>query len=361
LTNMNTTIAVNTDDTKNQLKRLIWRQQSIRSLSHKGFNRVSQDLLNCGCIVRVRVCKKDATHMPAKPFVLHCGLPFCEECAQKESARKYHTYLPVFESLLERNPKFPDHFLFKIVLTTPHKLANLDNSSFAVKQLWINVFLSVYFFWYFHEKGELSKAEIRSGRCNLKQHGIGALANCEFGERGRHLHWHLMMYAPFMWKEDISAVWKDVTGGTCKIIDVSGIYVKGNDKEDGGGILGALKEAVKYSTKILSLSPNEVPHLYSVLKGNRRFRAFGIFYNHPLLDNKETKHFCEQCQSEFDLISPGTYVRLCESRNIPVSDEVATAVELGIELYLTREPEISSGNSDKKQKRARDALESDSS
>ena len=351
--------AITTDNTKDQLKRLVWRKQSVRSLNVSNLPRVANHLLNCGCVIRVRVCKRDATHMPAKAFPLHCGLPFCEDCANREASRKYHCYLPVFESLLDRNPKFPDNFLFKIVLTTPHNLIDLDNSSFAVKQLWINVFLSVYFSWYFHERGELSKAEIRSGRCNLKQHGIGALSNCEFGERGRKLHWHLMMYAPFMWKEDISAVWKDVTGGTCKIVDVSGIYVKGNDKEDGGGILGALREAVKYSTKILTLSPDEVPHLYSVLKGNRRFRAFGIFYNHELLDNKEKKHTCEQCQSEFDLISPGTYVRLCESRNIPVSDEVAAVVEIGIALFLTREHEISSGKSSASPHKPRDSIDSE--
>lgn len=354
------TLQVTNDNTKNILKRLVWRQQSIRALSVKGFNRVSQDLLNCGCNIRVRVCKKDAAHMPATAFALHCGLPFCEECAKRESARKYHCYIPALEALLERNPQYPDHFLFKVNLTTPHHLSELDNKTFKEMQRLVNNFLSVYFFYYFYEKGELSKAEIRSSRCNLKAHGIGAIANCEFGERGRKLHWHLMMYAPFMVKDDIAAVWKDVTGGICQVVDVSGIYVKGNDKEDGGGILGALKEVVKYSTKILSLSPSEVPHLYGVLKGNRRFRAFGILYNHPLLDNEEKKHTCEQCQSEFDLITPGTYVRLCESRNIPVSDDVANAVELGIALYLTREPEISSGNSDKKPKRARDALESDS-
>lgn len=345
------------DDTKKTIDKLLWRKQSVRSLYADGLSRIGNDLLNCGCNVRVIVCKKNPTHMPARPVVIHCGLPFCEDCANRESARKYHCYLPVFESLLDRNPKFPDNFLFKIVLTTPHNLIDLDNSSFAVKQLWINAFLSVYFFWYFHERGELSKAEIRSGRCNLRQHGIGALSNCEFGERGRKLHWHLMMYAPFMWKEDISAVWRDVTGDTCKIVDVSGIYVKGNDKDDGGGILGALKEAVKYSTKILTLSPSEVPHLYRVLKGNRRFRAFGIFYNHELLDNKEKKHTCDQCQSEFDLITPGTYVRLCESRNIPVSDDVANAVELGIALFLTREHEISSGRITEFKRRARDSLD----
>jgi len=297
--------------------------------------------------------------MPATPFALYCGLPFCEECAKRESARKYHCYIPALEALLERNLQYPDHFLFKVNLTTPHHLLDLTNESFKEKQRLVNEFLSVYFFYYFHEKGQLSKAEIRSGRCNLKQHNIGAIANCEFGERGRKLHWHLMMYAPFMVKDDIVAVWKDVTGGICQVVDVSGIYVKGNEKEDGGGILGALREVVKYSTKILSLSPSEVPHLYSVLKGNRRFRAFGIFYNHELLDNKEKKHTCEQCQSEFDLISPGTYVRLCESRNIPISDDVANAVELGIALFLTREPEISSGKSSASPHKPRDSIDSE--
>lgn len=355
LSNTKNKNSVNHNHTKNIVSRTLWRRDTLRALSENGFNEVSEALRNCGCSFFVEVCEDDVSHEP-RAIAKHCGLRICEECERRESYRKLQRYLPALQALLTPNPDLPDHFLFKMCLTTPYELSELTSASFKAKQQLVNDFLSVYFFWYFHERNELSKAEYRSGRCNLKRHGIGAICAAEFGERGKKLHWHFMMYAPFMPHMDIVAVWKDVTGQECEVADVSGIKARQTQElNDGGDIIGAVQEIVKYATKFTELKPDDVPHLYEVLTGNRRFRTFGVLYGLKLPDTENAPNICKQCGKERELISVGHYVTRCDSRGVPVDDTVADTVERGHALYFSSEPEISSG---KPTRKARDALES---
>lgn len=347
------------DDTKKEQSKLHWRISSIRHLQQKGFAPVGENLKNCGCSYFIDVCHADVSHSP-KAVPINCGLRICPDCEARESYRKLARYLPALQALLTPNPDLPDFRLRKLVLTTPYSLNSLTSESFKEKQRLVNDFLSVYFFWYFHERGELSNKEIRSGRCNLKQHGIGGLRAAEFGEKGKKLHWHILIYSPFMWHEDIVAAWKDVTGDECQVASISGIKARQSyDIDNGGDLIGAVQEIVKYATKFTELKPSDVPKLYAVLKKNRRFQSFGVLYDIELPDDEEIAHVCEECNAERERLSVGQYVSRCVNTDTPISDEVANAVESGISIYLSREPEISSGKPDKQSKKARDALESD--
>lgn len=351
-------ILLSTDDTKKQLRRLAWRQDVIRILHKKGFVNQSDDLRNCGCSCFVRICKNDLSHEP-EAIPVHCGLRICPECEARESYRKLARYLPALQALLQPNPDLPDYRLRKLVLTTPYGLNSLTSESFKQKQRLVNDFLNVYFFWYFHEKGELSSKEIRSGRCNLKQHGIGGLRSSEFGERGKKLHWHILIYSPFMPHDDIVAVWKDVTGDECQVASISGVKARTDDiVEDGGDLIGAVQEIVKYATKFTSLKPSDVPQLYRVLKGNRRFQSFGVLYDIDLPEEDVLEHVCAECGGVKETVSVGQYVTRCQNHNVPPSDSVADEVERGIALYLSREPEISSGKSSNSLPKPRDSIES---
>lgn len=355
LSNTKNNLTTISDDTKKRLSKLVWRQQSIRALSAKGFNKVGHEFKNCGCSFFVDTCKKDISHSP-KAVAINCGLRVCPECEARESDRKLKRYLPALQSLLHPNPDYPSHFLFKVTLTTPYLLNDLTSTSFKEKQRFVSEFFETFFYEYFLERGKLSKSEIRRQRCDLKKHGIGGICSAEFGERGHKLHWHLLVYAPFMPHDDVLRVWRAVTGGECKFARLNGIYAReGVELKDGGDIIGAVQEIVKYSTKFAELSPVDVPTLYAVLKGNRRFKSFGVLYNNENLANEELDHTCEECHSEREKLTVGRYVTLCQNLNIPISDEVADEVERGVALYFSREPEISSG---KPIRKARDALES---
>jgi len=353
------TLTSTTDDTKKQQSRLQWRRQVIRALQSKGFAPIGEDMRNCGCSFRVEICHGDINHLP-KAIPIHCGLRICPECEARESYRKLARYLPALQALLTPSDEHPDYRLRKLVLTTPYGLTSLDATTFKQKQKLVNDFLNRYFFDYFLVRGELSKREIIRGRCDLKKHGIGGLRAAEFGEHGKKLHWHILIYSPYMPHDAIVAAWREVTGDECQVASVSGLYAsKTGELEDSGDLLGAIKEIVKYATKFMELRPRDVPHLYTVLKGNRRFQSFGILYGIELPDEEELANVCKECGAEHELLSVGQYVTRCENHNSPVSDEIATAVELGIAIYLTREPEISSGKSERFSHKGRDALESD--
>lgn len=345
-----------TDDTSKTRSSLQWRIQSIRHLEVKGFTSVAYDLKNCGCSFFIKVCSTHVDHDP-KAVAKHCGLRICEDCEHRESYRKVLRYLPALNELLAFNPDLPQHRLRKLVLTTPYELKKLTSKSFGEKQKLVKQFLETYFYDCFLRNGELSKAEIRRGRCDLAKHGIGGIQAAEFGEKGKKLHWHILIYCPWLEKEKVWDTWEQVTGGECTNVDISPIKPSSSELELGGGdLLGAIKEIVKYSTKFTSLNPQDVPHLYEVLKGNRRFRAFGTLYN--CTDGaEELEQICETCGAAQELTTISEYVRRCEALSVPIDDEVVDAVEGGIFLYLSREPEITVGRTDKPFHKARDSID----
>lgn len=337
---------------------LQWRRDVIRHLSAKGCGDVGYEFKNCGCSCFIDLCPNDVTHAP-KAVPLHCGLRICPECARRESYRLLLAYLPKLTELLGENPDFPDYKLRKLVLTTPYELTKLTAESFKEKQKLVKDFLDQYFFEYFAARKRLSKAEIRSGRCNLKQHNIGGIQAAEFGERGKKLHWHILIYAPYMVKNDIWRVWETVTRGQCTNVNISELKPSSDELQYAGAdLLEALQEIVKYSTKFTAIKAKDVPHLHKVLRGNRRFRAFGILYNSQIKHDKPS-HVCETCSAEREHTTVSEWLHRCQIQSIPPDDEIVIAVESGIALYLSRDTEISSGERVKTTHKARDSLESD--
>lgn len=344
---------------KKQQARLAFKRESIRALYRANLGHVAYHLRLCASVFQVEICHNDPNHAP-KAFPMRCGLSICEECAQRESYRKLSSYLPALQELLTPDPNFPDHFLFKLTLTTPFALHDLTSKTFRDKQKLVRKFLNAYFYEYFEKKGKLSKSEIRRGRCDLKKHGIGGLRSAEFGERGKRLHWHMLMYAPYMPKQDVWRVWSEVTEGQCLNVDLAAIKARDGGKlRDGGDIIGAVQEIVKYATKFSELPASDVPQLYKVLKGNRRFESYGVLYNQAFNDSEETERVCEECKGQLETLRVGQYVTRCINLNIPIDDSVADTVENGIALYLSRDYEITSGKSPTFRRKARDSIESE--
>ena len=350
-------------DTPNSIKkqhaRLVFKRESIRALYHANLGHVAYRLRLCSSVFQVEICTADPNHAP-KAFPMRCGLAICEECAQRESYRKLSSYLPALQKLLTPNPDFPDNFLFKLTLTSPFELHDLSSATFKAKQNLVRKFLNAYFYEYFEKKGKLSKGEISRGRCDLKKHGIGGLRSAEFGERGKRLHWHMLMYAPYMPKPDVWRVWTDVTDGQCINVDIAGIKARDGGKlRDAGDIIGAVQEIVKYATKFSELPASDVPQLYKVLKGNRRFESFGVLYNQSFNDSEEIERTCKECSGKLETLRVGQYVTRCMNRGVDIDDSVADEVERGIALYLSRDYEITLGKSPALHRKARDSIESE--
>lgn len=344
---------------KKERARRVWQKDVLWHLRDQGLFDVAEDLQNCGSSFFVKVCHANPSHAP-KAIPKLCKLRIHESCEHRESYRKSLRYLPTLRELLKPNPEHPEYFLLKLVLTTPYSLSSLTSESLKQKQQFVNDCFSVMFFWYFHERGELSKQEIKSGRCNLKQHGLGWLCAAEFGERGKKLHWHCLLYAPFISHMDWCAVWKDVTDGECQNTSVMSIYAgKDGVIGDAQGLEGALDEVVKYATKFTSLPAQDVPHLFKVLKGNRRFRTGGIFNGIKLPDKEECDCKCKECGAELELLSTGGYVTRCINMKVAIDDSVTEIIESGFLSYLSSELEISSGSSPLFHRKARDDTDED--
>lgn len=349
-------ITLTNDDTKKQLKSLQWRRDVVRNLNAKGCGDVGYKLRNCGCSFRVDVCENDPSHEP-KPVPIHCGLRICPDCAARESHRLLMRYLPALNKLLEPNAEHPDYRLRKLVFTTPFSLSDLSSSTFKSKQKLVKDFLNKFFYDYFLPLGALSSSEKRRQRCDLASHGIGGIQAAEFGEKGKKLHWHVLIYSPYMEHADMVRVWEEVSFGECTNVKVYGMYTKdGEPLNDGGDLLGAIKEVVKYSTKFTAIRPRDIPQLHKVLKGNRRFRSFGVLYNAIPASEDEIDYCCEECHAAREMITVGDYLHRCEVRNIPISDIVTNAVDDGILLYLSRDIEISSGKSETSPHKPRDSI-----
>jgi len=124
--------------------------------------------------------------------------------------------------------------------------------------------------------------------------GMGYIVAAEFGEQGTMLHFHLLFYGPFIVKDSLSKFWKQLTGWS--IVWVSAVGVGEQDIE------AAAAEVLKYATKLTQLAPQDVPVLLAVMKGTRRIRSRGVFYNMAKADERE--RVCRVCGETLARWSP---------------------------------------------------------
>lgn len=128
---------------------------------------------------------------------------------------------------------------------------------------------------------------------NWHTKGQGYLASSEFGERGTKLHFHILFFGRYIEKAELTRVWEDLT--TFKITFVRLVT---NPKK-------AANEVLKYVTKLSEVQPQDIPLLHEVIKGSRRVRSRGVFYNLP--DEEERKKDCPECGQRLTLWGKGKY------------------------------------------------------
>ena len=126
-------------------------------------------------------------------------------------------------------------------------------------------------------------------RMVLRFEGAGIIATLEAGETGGKWHEHMIVYSPYIPKQIMSDVWKEITGHD------SVVYVRKLKTVD-----EAIGEVLKYVTKHNNMSPDQLVSMHFALKGTRRVRSRGFFYvgkNHPLRDMiKGVRHEAKGCR-----------------------------------------------------------------
>lgn len=102
-----------------------------------------------------------------------------------------------------------------------------------------------------------------------KFRGCGYLATVEVGQNNNNLHCHALVYAPYISQIKLANFWRKITGDSY-IVDIRPIK--------------DVKHAVNYVAKYIVKPPGndsfvEVANYAVMIKGTRRIRTGGIFYN----------------------------------------------------------------------------------
>jgi hypothetical protein len=298
-----------------------WRHEVIRHLRLSGFDSAAAKFSECGTGWKVDYCRVDLSHKP-KVIPFTCKLPICPDCARRESARKLRRYLlPMQELVAEKIRGYRMRF---VTLTTPFQLHDMTSDKY--KAVWRNVnkFVHRLCFTVLKLMKKLSPAELKRGRADLSMHRIGVLAASEFSPKTKRLHFHFIMYSPFLSKVLINNIWRDLTDHECKVTDVR--------EFDHSDVVGAIQEVGKYLTKFTGLQPVLVPRLLAVLKGSRRFRSYGALY--ALKVEKTAPCGCSVCGGERLQHHVMDYVEACAIRGVLPDDSILNAFDPASNLNL---------------------------
>jgi len=214
-----------------------------------------------------------ATYVPA-----YCMLRVCPDCGQYSAHLIQKKYRPVLEAAAARDHRKALKFL---TLTTHIELTN--DLGPAVKKLLDQAGEFYRLVW--GEKKGGSKKRHEKGRGSEKD--SGAIGNLEVGEHGLKLHVHMIIKGSYQPQAELSDLWRYVSGGDF-IVHISEISA---DK--------AVKEGLKYITKFANLNPEQLISLHTVLKGRRRIRSWGCFYNPDIEEDVEEREtHCPECQAQ---------------------------------------------------------------
>lgn len=300
-----------------------WRDDVARLLDESQRFKQSTAWRACGTLMGnfdVLVCDGDVTH-EARALPFTCKLRICPDCEHRRSAELVAKYTPVLKELAEKDDR-PGWTLKKITVTTPYSLES-PNAEAEYKQGFaaFEKFQQSLFQW--HLQREMTPDEIRRGRIDYSPHGLGTFVSAEYGEEGRHLHFHMTGLMPWIDKHKSSEFLSEATGGDAFVTYVQGI--KYHEVDD------AVREQIKYITKFQDLPPELAVKLLKVLDGNRRFRTYGLVRD---AEKPEPEvHVCNICGNPVRIVYVRRYFERCIARNVlPAPDILAAAADFYLDL-----------------------------
>lgn len=298
-----------------------WRDDVARLLDECQRFKQSTAWRACGTLMGnfdVLVCDGDVTH-EARALPCTCKLRICPDCEHRRSAELVAQYTPILKEIAEKDDR-PGWSLKKLTITTPYSLESDDAEAEYVKG-WkaFEDFQQTLMQW--HLQREMTVDEIRRGRIDYSPHGIGTLNSAEYGEEGRHLHFHMIGYLPWIDKKKSSEFLSDATGGEAYVTYIQGI--KYHEVED------AVREQVKYITKFQGLPPELAVKLLKVLDRKKRFRTYGTVRDAE--KPEPDVHVCNICGNPVRIVYVRRYFERCIDRNVLPSPDILAAAE---DFYL---------------------------
>lgn len=254
-----------------------WRTDVAVELRNRGHEKESIEWMKCGDPAFIRsykVCEADPAHFN-RAVGCSCHLRICPECAHRNGARLLKQYFEPIRASVDAKPN--GWSLKHVVLTTRHKLTDLD----IYKR-----YRQVY-------KDADQLFEELFGE-DWQKTGRGLLYAAEFGEESQHLHLHCLILCEYISKPEMDARWERITGNT--ITHVRRVQ----------GVRKAVQEMCKYATKLTQLSAPDTVQVFEVIKGTRRIRSRGLYYNLPA-PKREIVHNCRECGAPIIQMFPADF------------------------------------------------------
>jgi hypothetical protein len=247
-----------------------FREDVASVMNVQGRYKDASRYLECGKVTR-DVCR--CGHKATKTRVMRCGLRECQVCAGIEAKRLY------LQILVEmgRVDKKPGWTWRHAVLTSIRKPGtdlkeDLKKVKAGLKRL-----------RYYLRGTTKATARYRAG--------ISAVGGIEFGPKNGMVHVHLMIYAPFIPKDEMEKAWsvgtihfKEIT--SARQIENVCLYAIDFTK----------KKKDKRTGELIPLSPVFIANVGKVLKGWRRIFTWGGLYKRIKKKEKTKKNeVCPKC------------------------------------------------------------------
>ena len=229
------------------------------------------------------------------PF--HCHSRYCQcGCQETEKKRLYAKYLDVVKHIL-RNPVEDYCFRF-LTLTIPSSEGITQETVLSLFDAW-----KILKDWtyeanpkddpkYYVDPGKRKDGKPRKAKpLRLFPSGMGALVVWEVGS-GSNPHLHVLYYAPnFINYSRLWEAWREIWPGADNLDD------RRLSSKTGKSAKRVLNYLLKYITKACIQDPDKVVVIHRALKGRRRIRSYGAFYNVSPLPDQDPA-MCEDCGDE---------------------------------------------------------------
>lgn len=261
------------------------RQRVAEELIHAGHVRDGQTLLACGdefAPGSVLYCVENPQHF-AKAVPHTCHLRICPDCERRAQAERLEKYIPAINDAVRHGDR--RFRLRHVVITTNVHLTDPDVNT-KWREAWkvARKALNHTLLQWFVENDDVGLDELRRGWLSWKRHGVGLLVGDEFGESGNRLHFHCLVWTPFIAGELLTDRLREYSNGEFYVNKIKLVRNEG----------AAVKEVLaKYATKLTGLSPDMTVRLHKVLKGHRRIRSYGIWHGLPKVDKEPCQ--CPEC------------------------------------------------------------------
>lgn len=240
---------------------------------------------NCGHQYLKYTCERD--HLSFK-IKYTCKSRICPECGAAFYGR---IYAPLFESVKECLAHRRRGWMVSLLtLTVDKKRFNSQMPTRSdIERLYkeSSKFFRLFFGKY---KGVWTKnSEVREDRRHYR--GAGSVSVIEVGADNNNLHVHAIIYHPFIPFTELKNAWLKITGDSY-IVDI-----RSTEKRN-------TRQVVNYVLKYITKPPQTdsyygLANYLLMIKGSRRLRCSGIFYNTIKLPRAERlKKCCPHCGGE---------------------------------------------------------------